>query len=333
MGLKIKCLHIIGVLSILLLMSCSEDAGILEKETVLYEVEVLLPTNGLGDLSYIDALYQGVEKMANDFSISVAYHTPTTYLGGQDGLARLPQITYTEVPRILLVVGEEYKEIFNSLQGDFGCYKVICFDFIPDPYDNVTSLNFRLYAPAYVAGAVLGDYFPSYHTHSIVSNTQLLSDDALSGFSQGLEKANKALDSVYYLSNSYLGSQMADSAYALVNDEIIGSSLLLALGKSANKGMISALWQNNESRYIVGIFNSPDVYDLPFCAGYFGLDYYPKLSLLMEDFVAGDFGASNYWMTMQEGDVFFQPNSNFDILITEQLLQEAIDAELNHQID
>ena len=124
-----------------------------------YDVAVVFATGGLGDKSFNDGVYTGLEQAATDFDIAFTYAEPTAiadYEGFIRGFAQHAQ--YIEPYDLILCVGFDQEVALQTVANESTDQKFAIIDMYIDPivYPNVASLLFNANEGSALVGAVAG---------------------------------------------------------------------------------------------------------------------------------------------------------------------------------
>ena len=117
-----KPLRTLLFLFIMLAGACSKDgSGMFDPD---FEVYALLPAEGLGDRSFVDVVYEGIEVAKNDFRFSIKYVIPDSLAAGEDWIARIPRLA-SSLPTLVIIAGNQYRDAVDKLEGKFGNNKIL----------------------------------------------------------------------------------------------------------------------------------------------------------------------------------------------------------------
>jgi basic membrane protein A len=124
-----------------------------------YDVAVVFATGGLGDKSFNDGVYEGLEDAAADFGITFTYAEPTAisdYEGFLRGYAQHAQ--YIEPYDLIISVGFDQEVALQTVANESTNQKFAIVDMFIDPtvYPNVASLLFDEHEGSALVGAIAG---------------------------------------------------------------------------------------------------------------------------------------------------------------------------------
>ncbi len=128
-------------------------------QTNPYDVAVVFATGGLGDKSFNDGVYNGLENAADDFGITFTYAEPTAiadYEGFIRGFAQHAQ--YIEPYDLIICVGFDQEVALQTVANESTAQKFAIVDMFIDPvvYPNVASLLFDEHQGSALVGAIAG---------------------------------------------------------------------------------------------------------------------------------------------------------------------------------
>ncbi|MFW5773468.1 MAG: hypothetical protein ACOCWD_02195, partial [Tangfeifania sp.] len=58
----------------------------------IFEVFALFPSEGIGDRSFVDGVYEGIEKTTHHFNFKVNYIIPDSLEAGNQWISRIPEL-------------------------------------------------------------------------------------------------------------------------------------------------------------------------------------------------------------------------------------------------
>ena len=124
-----------------------------------YDVAVVFATGGLGDKSFNDGVYTGLEKAQTDFGINFTYAEPTAiadYEGFIRGFAQHAQ--YADPYDLIICVGFDQEVALQTVANETPSQKFAIVDMYIDPvvYPNVASLIFQEEQGSALVGAIAG---------------------------------------------------------------------------------------------------------------------------------------------------------------------------------
>lgn len=325
----------LALLIILLLSACSKEP-ILNIFKPDFEVFVLLPAEGLGDRSFVDISYEGVERATFDFNFRVNYVIPEDLDEADIWIKNLPNLESREGLNTLVVIaGAQYAETLGTLNGNFGSHKVLFINGVFEDNEALAATTYRTYAPSYIGAYLSTKLKPNCRAMVIAGFDAPFYVDYKKGFKQGVIDAGGIYHESMYISEDYSGFAMADSAYRLTEQLLPENDLIFALAAGSNMGIINAARNYPEQRYVIGLDSDQSWMGLNVVTG-------SVISLIGDDiynyikaFSQGTFESGNFVRTMEDGATSFFINKIVmgEIEIPENLIQIAIDKEKQYYLN
>ncbi len=318
-GVKIVLLFLLG------LWSCTKEEVLLFKPD--FEVFVLLPAEGLGDRSFADVVYEGVEAATSDFNFKVNYIIPDNQEAGDAWIARIPGLQgETPGPYLIILAGNQYVEAVNQLERELNGHKVLLLAGIANERDDLASMVYHTYAPSYIAGYISAQLVPNCRAAVVEGFDAPFLKEYSHGFKDGVTDAGGTVGPTRFLSDGFSGFEMPDSAYKMTREILPEHDLLFALAAGSNFGIINAARDFPEQRYVVGVDSDQSWMGLNVVTGsvikLFGEDIHD----IIHQFSRGNFTQGNFYRTMEEGKTAFIKNElvtgNIDIPLS--LIETAI---------
>lgn len=206
------------VLSVLCLPACSDDdeASDAETEENVLSVVAFYPPQGLGDLSFVDGVYRGVETAINEHDLYYYFYVPEELEAGCEQLCELIKTQNYPGKTLFLVLGAEYEEAVRSCSDTIGNNKNVDVVLIETRsiIPNVSTVYISLYGVLYEASHLVAS-MDDVKRSAIVSALPGLAatDDAEAGFRDGPFDVDSI--STVYLSDDFDGFNMSDSLYRM----------------------------------------------------------------------------------------------------------------------
>ena len=114
-------------------------------------VGIVLSTGGLGDLSFNDAAYRGLQRAEEELGISFDYIEPADPSEDQTALRRFASRGYD----LVIGVGFQMSDSLRTVAGEYPDTKFAHVDqFFEDIPENIVSLNFAEWEGSFLAGAL-----------------------------------------------------------------------------------------------------------------------------------------------------------------------------------
>jgi len=245
-------LSIILLMLLLLLNSCQEEE--FELFTPNKVVNVLLPAEGLGDRSFIDVVYKGVEEATKDFDFRVNYIIPESLEMGEEWITNIPLLPGNpESSSLIIIAGGQFVNAINALNGNFGGHKVLLLAGTTEPHSGLASIVYRSYAPSYIGGYLSAKLVQGCRAIAIAGFDAPFLTEYQSGFKQGVLDAGGTVSHTQFLSSGFEGFDMSDSAYVLTESLLPDHDLIFALATGSNLGIINAARNYKQKRYVIGV--------------------------------------------------------------------------------
>ncbi len=321
-----KRLIFLAIIIVLLTGSCSETESLLFEPS--YSLYVLLPTQGFGDRSFVDDIYEGVETAALEVNFEVHYIVPETVEEGGVWLSNF--ISSNTEPALIIAAGNQYTDAVNALQGQLNGHKIVLFEGIADEYEGVASIFFHTYAPSYIAGYMSAALVENCRATTISGLDAPFLTEYTKGFEQGVIDAGGSIDGHYFLCNGLEGFEMPDSAYTLTQKLLPEYNLIYGLASGSNFGIVNAARNYPEQRYVVGVWSDQSWMGLSVVTGSVINLFGEKIIDYTKAFQNGKFISGSFYSSMEDNSTTFLPNENVmgpDSKIPEDLRRTAIQKE------
>ena len=231
---------------VMLLVACSKDGDIIyqpdpdePKGSTAPLVTVIYGKDALGDRSYNDLIYKGVEEAAAKYGLRTIQLSPTSYEEGKGYLENMFQTIQTlndSVPRLFIVCAAGYDDYIrkNSHLFDSNPYADLLYLETPEPLESGGStLYLPYYGAMYEGGAILPAIY--FVATLIVSNPE---DQTVAGAAKGFSDGfltdyysikdswmeyKKEFHTIYLAEKSGEGYNIADSTAIQILDEARGT--------------------------------------------------------------------------------------------------------------
>ena len=293
---------------IFLSTACSKET-IIESFEAEFEVFVLLPVEGIGDRSFVDVVYEGVETAFLDYNFRVNYIIPEDLEIADEWIKDLPNLESSlGLNTLVIIAGAQYVDSFNSLNANFGSHKILFINGNLNVTEGLASLSYRTYAPSYIGGYLSAQLKSNCRAMVIAGFDAPFYVDFEQGFKQGVIDAGGTLHESAYISDDFSGFAMADSAYRLTEKLLPDNDLIFALACGSNMGIINAARNYQEQRYVIGLDSDQSWMGMNVVSGsvmtLLGVDIYDYI----QAFSFGDFESGNFERTMEDGASSFLIN-------------------------
>ncbi len=314
------------IIIVFLASSCTETESLFFEPS--YSLYVLLPTQGFGDRSFVDDIYEGVEAAALEVNFEVDYIVPETIEEGGVWLSNF--ISSTIDPALIIVAGNQYTDMVNTLQGQLNGHKIVLFEGIADEYEGVASIFFHTYAPSYIAGYMSAVLVDNCRATTISGFDAPFLTEYIEGFEQGVTDAGGLIGERYFLSTDFDGFEMPDSAYILTQKLLPEYNLIYGLASGSNFGIVNAARNYSEQRYVVGVWSDQSWMGLNVVSGSVINLFGEKITDYTSDFKKGKFTSGSFYLSMEDNYSNYLLNKNVtgsESKIPEEIRNTAIQKE------
>lgn len=316
-------------LLIFLFFSCTKE----EPQTLddlrfhpLFKVNVLFPSQGLGDRSFIDDVYEAVELVSQDIDFEIDYIVPASI---EDGQAWLQDYVESEsVPSLIIVAGNQFTPAVNALQGDFDGHNILLIEGIADEYDGLASVLYYAYAPSYIAGYLSAQLTENCRASSIGGFDAPFLAQFMDGFEEGIRDAGGQVTGRYFIAEDFSGFEMPDSAYRLTKQIMGDCDLIYGLATGSNFGIINALRESAQQKYAIGINSDQSWMGYQVVTGSVINNFRDIIRDYVEQFKNSQFRSGSFYLSMEGHHTQFLINTHVltqepaDKLIQIALLKE-----------
>lgn len=237
-----------------LIISCSNDKdSITDPVQPDREVRLILPSNGLGDMSFSDDIMRGVLKAQRELGFSFQYHVPTD---ADDAWEKIQEWSGNEkiVNSLTILGSNEYEDIAAQLNNDDTNHSYLLIEASSSGYD-IPAFRFSGYGVSFLTGiaaysytnADTAAYIGGQRNHSYIEECHI-------GFRDGyLYAGGKGVVSAY-LSDEPDGFSMADNAFLLADSLYRKYSFIYPVAGGSNTGIYSWLRNNPDGgKYTSGV--------------------------------------------------------------------------------
>jgi basic membrane lipoprotein Med (substrate-binding protein (PBP1-ABC) superfamily) len=295
-----------------------------------FEVYAVLPNQGLGDRSFADVVYEGIETAKNDFSFSVKYIIPESLTEGEKWIAGIPELQGKLDHQILVIIaGSQFVDAINKLSGNFGKSNVLLLGASASESAGLASVSYRSYAASYIGGYISAGLVPGCRATVVEAFDAPFLKDFEAGFGQGVTDAGGTVNSPSFVSTGFDGFAMPDSAYSLTQTLLPGNDLIFALAAGSNFGIVNAARDYGQQRYVIGVDGDQSWMGLSVVTGSVVILYGLEIREYISKFSKGSFASGSFTMTMEDEKVGFLMNKTVldGITIPESLINRAIEKE------
>ena len=297
-----------------------------------FEVDVLLPVEGFGDRGFVDIVYKGVEEANLTFNFKVNYIVPSSLDKGAEWIKNIPNLKPSiGNSAMLIVAGNQYTDEINSLNGHFGGHKLLLLAGLATQYEGLSSIVYRSYASSYIGGYLSSKLVPKCKAVVIAAFDAAFLTEYQAGFKQGVIDAGGTVNPTVYIANSFEGFAMPEAGYAISNSLLPDNNLVFALATGSNVGIINAVRNYKEKRYVVGVDADQSWMGLTVVTGsvvaLFGKDIYETI----DQFSTGTFTSGSFTKTMADGRTEFLMNKQ--VMGSSEVPQSLVDIAVQKEKD
>lgn len=303
-----KSVRILLVLITLLAGACSHKADPLLFDPD-FEVFALLPAEGLGDRSFVDVIYEGIEFARYNFNFRVHYIIPDSLEAGEEWIAHIPDLQGSAALQTMVIIaGNQYRDAIDKLDGRFGKHKVLLLAGDARDQPGLASIDHRVYAPSYIGGYLSAGLVPGCRAVVVAGFDAPFLQEYADGFRQGVTDAGGTVNSPVYIAAGFEGFAMPDSAYSLTRTLLPENDLVFALGDGSNFGIINAARDYDQPRYVIGIDADQSWMGLTVVSGSVIILYGLEILEYILEFSEGSFSPGHFTRSMEDGNADFLIN-------------------------
>lgn len=201
----------------LLFTACSDDDPQPAPQDETPMLVVVYPIDGLGDRSYVDNIYRGVEKVALEHGLKVQHLMPYTYEEGTTYIENFMKSDAEEPNRRLYIITEPtFEELVMQLAPQFAesDKRQLLFLETRTEIPNTHTLYLPFYGVNYAAGRLAQQMDDVNRVAIFQANEQLvILQEATQGFTDGFAAGEGQSLNTYIMDEGFLGFAMADKLY------------------------------------------------------------------------------------------------------------------------
>ena len=325
-----KSVRIFLLLIAVLAGACSRDGtGLFDPD---FEVYALLPVEGLGDRSFVDVVFEGIEVAKKDFNFRIKYVIPDSLAAGENWIAGIPNLA-SSLPTLVIIAGNQYRDAVDRLEGKFGNNKLLLLAVAAKEYDGLASVTYRTYAPSYLGGYLSTGLIPGCRALVVEAFDAPFLREFRDGFEQGVTDAGGVVNTPVYLAPGFEGFSMSDSAYSLTRTLLPENDLIYALADGSNFGIINAARDYDKPRYVIGIDADQSWMGLTVVTGSVVILYGLEIHEYISEFSAGRFSSGHFTRSMEDGNTSFLINKLVlgGITVPDSLIKTAVEKERGYK--
>ncbi|MCR4602530.1 MAG: BMP family ABC transporter substrate-binding protein [Prevotella sp.] len=243
------------LLSLLVVVcGCKDDESPLLDTSPI--VTVVYSTDGLGDRSYVDKIYQGIEKAGLDNGLRIQHLMPYNLDETWRYLEQMLIEHDDGIRRLYIIAESGIEEQMDSFARRVSSNDMTQFLFLEtrNTFPNIHTLFMPLYGVCYEAGALVQAMDDVDHVAIVKGNphTKTL-DYAVDGFKDGYgNEADKHME-VLHLSDGYGGFDMANDLYQTAYQLDINTDLVVPLCGGSAQGLYRYNREYPLSFYTIGL--------------------------------------------------------------------------------
>lgn len=227
------------------------------KAKKVFKVGILFSLAGLGDKSYNDLAYQGVQLAAKNLGIEYKYTEPSTDINSEANLGVNHLRQYAkENYDLVIATGFQFKDACEKVAKEYPNVKFVIIDSIADA-PNITGVMFKTEEGSFLVGSVAGLVTKTNKIGYIGAQGTPIFKKFQSGYEQGIGLVNpkaKVISKIVDGSNPFL---VPDRGYTLANELIDqGADVIYTVAGATGIGAIEAC--NKRGVYAIGVDSDQD---------------------------------------------------------------------------
>ena len=215
------------------------------------QVKIMFPSGGLGDRSFSDMVYTGVIRAEQKESFEKVQFVPADALDA-DNTIREWFLEPARNPELIITIGQLYTGTLKSIGCPEGArYLLHLDDTLPD-CSNTISVNYRTYAPSFLAG-VASMTVSKRKTAAVIGGMNLPAvNEFIRGFTAGVEYAGGTVVSTEYLAGDESGFNMPDKAKERAEILFSAADVVFPLAGASGLGVFEAA-KAATGRFSIGV--------------------------------------------------------------------------------
>lgn len=195
------------------LASCSkeDEAGL---PCVKDQVIVLFSPGGVGDMTYNDQILRGVQQMNKEREIQLLLSSPSSVDEAEKIFTDWLAMDGNGVKALFVLAANEYEEMTmrHLSTGNYPGKEVLLFETRTQDIPQAYTFSITMYGACYLAGGVATVFTDRAAVLCANSNDHAVNEGG-EGFAKGFTENKGAEAPIFYLSDSWQGYAMPDSAY------------------------------------------------------------------------------------------------------------------------
>ncbi len=217
------------------------------------EVRLILPSNGLGDMSFSDEIMRGVLQSQEEFGFTFYYHIPTDQEDAEKKIEEWRN-SHTTTRSLTILSSNEYEELASRINNNEENHIYLLAEASSSDFD-VPVFRFSGYGVSFLIGvtaylytsADTAVYMGGQRNHSYL-------EECYSGFRDGYQYAGGQEVESIYLSDKPDGFSMAQAAFHLADSLYKNYSFIYPVAGGSNSGIYR--WLRNhpdQEKYTAGV--------------------------------------------------------------------------------
>lgn len=242
-------------LLVLLTIGCSSGAEeVAEESYASKQVIVLFSPGGIGDMGYNDQILRGLQTIRQEKNFQLLFSAPSSLEEGGKIFSDWLNMDTGPVECLFILAGNEYEEMASRLLPAINSpdKQVLLFE---TTKSDIPAYTFRISmeGASYLAGAAAASLINGKAAVLCGSSNDATVNRAATGFTQGfIDQGGTGVD-VFYLSDSWQGYAMSDSAYRKTAQLSQSYRFLFPVAGGSNLGVYRYAREFPEAIYTAGM--------------------------------------------------------------------------------
>ncbi len=210
------------------------------------KVGVVFSIGGLGDRSFNDMTYNGLERAEDDLNISYDYTIPKNTDEIQRDLRDFAEKDYD----VVIGVGFQIGEYISEVAIDHSDVKFVSIDYEFDKVpENIATINFDTKEGSFLAGALAANVSNNQNVGFVGGYDIALINEFKSGFKQGVEYINSEIEVQVEYAGSFGNPEKGrELALAMIDN---GSDIIYHAAGGTGMGVFEAV--KEKDKYAIGV--------------------------------------------------------------------------------
>lgn len=238
-----------------LLTGCSSGVKeVIEDSYISKQVIVLFSPGGIGDMGYNDQILRGLQTIRQEKNFQLLFSAPSSLEEGEKIFSDWLNMDTGPVECLFILAGNEYEEMACRLLSAINSpnKQVLLFE---TAKSDIPAYTFRISmeGASYLAGAAAASLINGKAAVLCGSSNDATVNRAATGFTQGfIDHGGTGVD-VFYLSDSWQGYAMSDSAYRKTAQLSQSYRFLFPVAGGSNLGVYRYAREFPEAIYTAGM--------------------------------------------------------------------------------